>query len=95
MLSNARQIRNRIKNIVDKSAVFSTVAAIDKFNWEKEYIDWEKALVKAEELKLGEMIAETSDSTLKKNYLKEKQICSFRIDSLLVKRRQYLQKALQ
>ena len=85
MLSNARQIRNRIKNIVDKSAVFSTVAAIDKFNWEKEYIDWEKALVKQRELKLGEMIAETSDSTLKKSYMEEKQICSSRIDSLLVK----------
>lgn len=85
MLSNARQNRNRIKNIVDKAAVLSTVTSIDKFHWEKEYIDWEKALVKQRELKLGEMIAETSDSTLKKSYMEEKQICSSRIDSLLVK----------
>ena len=46
MLSNAQQQRLRIKNIVDQAAVFSTISLIDRYRWEREYIDWRKNLLK-------------------------------------------------
>ncbi len=85
MLSNARHNRKRIKDIVDNSLVFSSVASIDKFRWERDYIDWEKSLVKKRDIQLDELISESTDSAQIFSLKKEKQICSARIDSLLVK----------
>ncbi len=43
MLSNARQERLKIKSIVDKTTIFSSISCIDRYRWEREYIDWRKS----------------------------------------------------
>lgn len=45
-LSNARQQRMKIKNIVDQASLFSTISLIARYQWEREYLDWRKTLLK-------------------------------------------------
>jgi TolA-binding protein len=41
-LSNALQKRLKIKSVVDKADVFSAICLIDRYRWERDYIDWRK-----------------------------------------------------
>ena len=42
LLSNARKERRKIKSIVDDATLFSTISLINRYRWEREYIDWKK-----------------------------------------------------
>ncbi|MBN1577209.1 MAG: tetratricopeptide repeat protein [Chitinispirillaceae bacterium] len=54
MLSNAPQERMKIKNIVDQSSIFSAISLIDRYRWEREYIDWQKSQMKYESGRRGD-----------------------------------------
>ncbi|MBN1758448.1 MAG: tetratricopeptide repeat protein [Chitinispirillaceae bacterium] len=41
-VSNARQERLKIKSVVDKTNIFSTICLIDRYRWERAFIDWRK-----------------------------------------------------
>ena len=71
MLSNARQNRMKIKKTVDRSTIFSAVVAIDKFRWEREYIDWEKTQLNQRKKKLSQHISESTD-TVKVNIFEKR-----------------------
>ncbi|MBN1309454.1 MAG: tetratricopeptide repeat protein [Chitinispirillaceae bacterium] len=60
MLSNAPQERLKIKNIVDQASIFSSISMIDRYRWEREYIDWRKS-------RLNDERGSRSDSTDPKN----------------------------
>lgn len=42
LLSNAQKQRRKMKTIVDNAAHFSTISMIDRYRWEREYLDWKK-----------------------------------------------------
>ena len=41
-LSNALQERLKIKSVVDNTDIFSVLCLIDRYRWERDYLDWQK-----------------------------------------------------
>jgi TolA-binding protein len=58
----AKQTVSGIKQLVFKSKVFGAQARIDRFKWEKEYLDWQKGLAKKEMDGVQRAAARTKDS---------------------------------
>ncbi len=48
LLSNALNERLKIKNIVDQAEIFSVIGNINRYRWEREYIEWQKSLLKSD-----------------------------------------------
>jgi tetratricopeptide (TPR) repeat protein len=46
MISNVWAGRMRIRRTVDNASVFSAITLIDRYRWEREYIDWRKGELK-------------------------------------------------
>jgi hypothetical protein len=75
----------KIKQIVENSNFFSAIAALDRFKWEKEYIDWQKRQLKQSEVDFALKIESTSDSVVIKSLQKKKAESIIQIDSILAK----------
>ena len=84
-LSNARHNRIRVKEVVDKANSFSVIAMIDRFRWERDYIDWEKKLIRQKEQKLDSLMRGARDSSTVSSSRKEKELLRIRLDSLLIR----------
>lgn len=84
LLSNANHKRVQIKNIVQNSKVFSTIAALDRYRWEREYLDWQKSNFKKTETNLDSIFTKYPDSIPKQTYINLKNQIKRQIDSLLI-----------
>ncbi len=83
LFSNAIQNRIKIKEIVKKTRIFAVTAEIDRFRWEREFLEWKKAQHRKEEIAIDSSIALTQDTALVKQLRKKKNVIASTIDSLI------------
>lgn len=82
LLSNARIERIKIHNIVEQSVQFSVNGAIDRYRFQRAYIEWEKGELKKAQQSLA---ARTLDSVrVPFNIADSSEKVTFRLDSLLI-----------
>lgn len=84
MISNAKNKREKIKNAVKKMNVFAVIASIDKYRWEREYIDWKKTSLRAEEVKIDSNMNSNKDSKELIKLKEKKSTIKKTLDSIIV-----------
>jgi len=83
LYSNTIQNRIKIKEIVKKAQVFAAIAGIDRFRWEREFLDWKKTEYRKKEIAADSSIALIQDPDGVKQLKKEKVLIENTIDSLI------------
>jgi TolA-binding protein len=83
LISNAIQNRIKIKEILKKTQIFAVIAGIDRFRWEREFLEWKKAEYREKEIGIDSSIALAQDSITLKQLKKKKNMISSAIDSLV------------
>jgi len=81
--ARARQDIEKIKRIVQKSVMLSVEGDIDRYRWEREYLEWQKSEL-AEKIKtLDEKCRGAADSGTTGTCAAEKHMLAARMDSLI------------
>jgi TolA-binding protein len=75
--------RSAIKTIVDKSAIFSTISSLDKYRWEREYIDQQKTSLSKQIQAVESELPEVKDSLLHSALIKERDSLNATMNNLL------------
>jgi len=73
----------RIKNLVWKTSVFAVETLIDRFRWEREYVDWQKTAIKNAKESLMRKISASSDSGFLAEIDLQQKRLNIRMDSLV------------
>lgn len=84
-VSNARLNRQKIKNVVYETEIFATDAMLDRYHWEREYIDWQKTILKQKEQTFDKSLISIKDSIGIKEINFQKQLLQKGLDTLLLK----------
>ncbi len=83
LYSNAIQNRSKIKEIVMKARILAVIAEIDRFRWEREFLDWKKAECREREIEIDSSITLVNDSVSLKQLKEEKNLLTNSMDSLI------------
>jgi Uncharacterized protein conserved in bacteria len=83
LLSPSLSRTTRIKNLVWKSTVLAVESQIDRFRWEREYVDWQKTAVKNAKESLVRKTPPSADSGLLAGIDSQQRRLNIRMDSLV------------
>jgi tetratricopeptide (TPR) repeat protein len=75
--------RSAIKTVVDKSVVFSTISSLDKYRWERDYIDQQKTILSKQIQTVETALLKVKDSLLYNLFIKEKDSLNSTMNTLL------------
>ena len=83
LFAEERQAIDAVKSVVKRSDLFSVETQINRYRWEREYLDWEKENVNYADQALARTEKLAPDSAARATAHAQRTLCAARIDSLV------------